>query len=192
MIFQLFRRTPQHDSIARLYGTIVAQARAEAFYRDYGVPDSVNGRFEMIVLHAVLLLHRLEAEPEPARRVGQAVFDHFCRDMDSNLREMGVGDLAVPREMRRIGEAFYGRRAAYEGALVGSDRQALAAALARNVFGGAAGGPIAGAERLAVYVREAVCHLAAQDGAALSRGELGFSDPQEVLPSPQATPDGAR
>jgi cytochrome b pre-mRNA-processing protein 3 len=176
MIFHLFRRTPRDGIIASLYGTIVAQARAAAFYQNYGVPDTVNGRFEMIVLHAVLLLHRLGTEPEPIRRLGQAVFDRFCRDMDANLREMGVGDLAVPRKMRRIGEAFYGRQRVYEVALAALDRGQLAAALARNVFGEAAA---PGAGRLAGYVREAVRHLAAQDGSALSRGALGFPNPDQ-------------
>ena len=114
MIFHLFRRTPRDPSIASLYGAIVAQARVRAFYQCYGVPDSVNGRFELIVLHAVLLVSRLAREAEPGRLIGQAVFDQFCDDMDANLREMGVGDLAVPRQMRGIGEAFYGRQRVYE------------------------------------------------------------------------------
>src|SRR3954452_11112994 len=97
MILKLFSRSPRSDSIAALYGAIVAQARAPVFYQIYGVPDTVNGRFEMIVLHAVLLLRRLGNEPEPTRELGQAIFDRFCQDMDANLREMGVGDLAVPR-----------------------------------------------------------------------------------------------
>jgi cytochrome b pre-mRNA-processing protein 3 len=174
MIFRLFRRTPRDDSIASLYGTIVAQARAPVFYQSFGVPDTVNGRFEMVVLHAVLLLRRLNAGPEPARERGQAIFDLFCRDMDANLREMGVGDLAVPRTMRRIGEAFYGRQAAYEGALAAGDPGVLVGALARNVYGSEAG---AGAPRLAVYVREAVRHLAAQDGG------FRFPDPTGEMAS---------
>ena len=97
MIFRLFRHTPQERIIASLYGTIVAQARVPAFYRSYGVPDTVNGRMEMIMLHAVLLLRRLEGEAPPARALGQELFDRFCRDMDESLREMGVGDLEVPR-----------------------------------------------------------------------------------------------
>ena len=117
MIFNLFRRTPWDRTIASLYGTIVAQARARAFYQIYGVPDTVNGRFEMVVLHAVLLLHRLRAEPALREPLGQGIFDMFCNDMDATLREMGVGDLAVPRSMRRIGEAFYGRQAVVEAAL---------------------------------------------------------------------------
>src|SRR5262245_64999591 len=117
MIFRPFRHTPQDRIITSLYGTIVAQARLPAVYRSYGVPDTVNGRLEMIMLHAVLVLRRLEGEAPPVRALGQQLFDRFCRDMDESLREMGVGDLAVPRKMRRIGEAFYGRQAAYQAAL---------------------------------------------------------------------------
>ena len=124
MMFHFFRRNPSNRSIAALYGMIVAQARTAAFYRSYGVPDTVNGRFEMVVLHAVLVLRRLESEPAPVRGLGQALFDRFCADMDGNLREMGVGDLAVPDRMRRIGEAFYGRQAAYAAALAASEPRA--------------------------------------------------------------------
>jgi cytochrome b pre-mRNA-processing protein 3 len=177
MILRLFRRTPRDDTIAALYGTIVAQARAPAFYQIYGVPDTVNGRLEMVVLHAVLLLRRLEREPPPLRALGQGLFDRFCRDMDDSMREMGVGDLAVPRRMRRIGAAFYGRQAAYRAALEAFDQRALAAALERNVFAGAAGGEAA--LRLAAYTREAAGRLAAQDG--FERGQLAFPDPEQVL-----------
>ena len=121
MILRLFRRTPPVDTIACLYGTIVAQARTRAFYQVYGVPDTVNGRLEMIMLHAVLILQRLEREPATVRALGQGIFDRFCRDMDESMREMGVGDLAVPRKMRRIGEAFYGRQETYRQALVAAE-----------------------------------------------------------------------
>jgi cytochrome b pre-mRNA-processing protein 3 len=77
MIFQLFRRTRPDESIASLYGTIVAQARAPAFYQRFGVPDTVNGRLDMILLHVVLLLRRLDSEPA-AGPLGQAIFDLFC------------------------------------------------------------------------------------------------------------------
>ena len=89
MIFHLFPRTPRNDSIASLYGTIVAQARAPAFYQIYRVPDTVNGRLEMIMLHAVLLLARLESEAAPVRRLGQELFDAFCRDMDAACARWG-------------------------------------------------------------------------------------------------------
>ena len=182
MIFSLFRRPSQ--TISRLYGTIVAQARAPAFYGGYAVPDTVDGRFEMLLLHLIMLLRRLEREPPSLRRLGQGVFDLFCRDMDASLREIGVGDLTVPRQMRRIGQAFYGRQAAYAAALGAAGPEPLRKALARNVFGlkceprpdGTA--EPAGADRLARYVHEAIRHLATQDVAALARAELSFPDPE--------------
>jgi cytochrome b pre-mRNA-processing protein 3 len=179
MIFHLFRRTPRSLSIAPLYGTIVAQARSAAFYQTYGVPDTVNGRFEMVVLHTVLLLRRLAAEPEPVRQLGQGVFDHFCRDMDANLREMGVGDLAVPRKMRSIGEAFYGRQQVYDAALAAPAPAELAVALSRNVYG-MAERLHPGVARLTAYVRAAVRRLSAQDGETLRRGVLAFPNPDQI------------
>jgi cytochrome b pre-mRNA-processing protein 3 len=189
MILHLFRRTPQADTIARLYGAIVAQARRPEFYRDYGVPDTVNGRFEMLVLHAVLLLGRLAAEEGDGRRLGQDLFDHFCGDMDANLREMGVGDSAVPRKMKAIGEAFYGRKMAYEAALAATGLEPLAAALNRNVYGGECGD---GATRLAAYMRASARALAVVDGDALRQGSVEFVDPLGLAPAPaQAVGSGA-
>jgi cytochrome b pre-mRNA-processing protein 3 len=180
MMFHFFRRDPSNHSIASLYGTIVAQARAAPFYRIYGVPDTVNGRFEMVVLHTVLVLRRLESEPVPLRRLGQALFDRFCRDMDGSLREMGIGDLAVPAKMRKIGEAFYGRQAAYGAALAAPDPESLIGTLERNVFATQSGTNL-GAIQLAAYVRAVAGQLAAQDGQALSRAEVSFPDPEGMM-----------
>jgi cytochrome b pre-mRNA-processing protein 3 len=188
MMFHFFRRNSHNRSIASLYGMIVAQARAVPFYSSYGVPDTVNGRFEMVVLHAVLLLRRLESEPAPLRRLGQALFERFCQDMDGSLREMGVGDLAVPARMRKIGEAFYGRQAAYVAALAACDLEPLVVALARNVFGAQPGAEL-GTIRLATYARAVAEELADQDGEALGRAELSFPDPERIVVS-GATPSG--
>ena len=181
MIFPLFRRSARPDTISTLYGTIVAQARLPGFYRDYAVPDTVNGRFDLIVLHLALLIDRLAAD-ESTRALGQGVFDHFCRDMDHNLREMGVGDLAVPKEMRRMGEAFYGRAQAYRAALADASDEALAATLLRNIYAGSAP---AQAARLAAYMREAVRELQHQESASLAAGQLRFPEPAAV-PQPAA------
>jgi cytochrome b pre-mRNA-processing protein 3 len=175
MISGLFRRTRADASIASLYGTIVAQARATAFYQAYGVPDTAAGRLEMIMLHTVLFLLRVEGEAPPLRALGQGLFDHFCADMDANVREMGVGDLAVPRRMRRIGEAFYGRQAAYRSALARCDAVPLQAALARNVYGNDA--PPGCVARLAAYVREAQGLLAAQSAEGLMRAAIAWPKP---------------
>jgi len=178
MIFPLFRRSKRQDTISTLYGTIVAQARLACFYREYDVPDTVNGRFDMLVLHLAVLLDRLATDPA-LRRLGQTLFDRFCQDMDHNLREMGVGDLAVPKEMQRVGEAYYGRAQAYRSALSAPVQQALVAALTRNIYGGSPPAPAAPV-RLAAYMREAVRGVGEQGAAGLLAGALQWPDPNAI------------
>jgi len=177
MILSAFQRGHHNRNIRGLYGGIVAQARSTAFYTHYGVADSVEGRFELIVLHLVLILRRLGGEQAPGprgpgRTIGQQLFDIFCRDLDDNLREMGVGDLAVPRRMRSFGEAFYGRQAAYGAALGAADDGELEKALARNIFGMTDADD--NAVRLARYTRAAVARLDAAAEDALRAGMVVF------------------
>jgi len=179
MIFPLFRRSARSDTISTLYGTIVAQARLPCFYRDYAVADTVNGRFDLLVLHLALVLDHLEETG--LKELGQGLFDRFCEDMDHNLREMGVGDLSVPTEMQRLGEAFYGRAQAYRAALAAEDDKALAEAVARNIYGGAAPPLPAKPGRLAAYMRKAVRDLKAQAPAILQAGQLRLPNPVAVL-----------
>jgi len=179
MIFPLFRRKQRGpDTISTLYGMIVAQARLPTFYRDYAVADTVNGRFDLIVLHLAMVLDRF-AHDGGLQSLGQGIFDRFCQDMDHNLREMGVGDLKVPKEMRRMGEAFYGRAQAYRAAWSAADNGVLVETLERNIFGGASADSGA-ARRLAAYTREALRDLAAQPSANLADGELHFPDPGTI------------
>jgi cytochrome b pre-mRNA-processing protein 3 len=186
MPFSPFRRNRAQRTIAALYGAIVAQARLPVFYRNYAAPDTPDGRLDMVILHAILVVRRLERGSEALRRLGQGVFGSFCQDMDDNLREMGVGDLAVPKRMKSIGEAFYGRRAAYEAALVAAGEDALAAALQRNVFADHA--PPAGPRSLALYVREADARLRSQPDEALAEGTVAFPDPAPFLAQANAVP----
>jgi cytochrome b pre-mRNA-processing protein 3 len=176
MILWPFRRSAEDRTIAALYGAIVTQARSRAFYADFGVPDTVQGRFDLIVLHLVLLLHRLGQENGTAQALGQRLFDTFCRDLDGNLREMGIGDLAVPKHMRRFGEAFYGRRAAYLAALKAADGADFENALARNIL--QVVGPDEGAARLARYARAVLQELDLQEERSITRGEVIFPKPE--------------
>jgi cytochrome b pre-mRNA-processing protein 3 len=89
-----------------------------------------------------------------------------------------VGDLAVPKEMRRFGEAFYGRQAAYLVALAAADHEELEKALARNIFEGV--GNNGGPARLAVYTRAAMRQCEAQGQDALLRGEIVFPNPEAI------------
>jgi cytochrome b pre-mRNA-processing protein 3 len=177
MIWTRFRRQPRRDTIAALYGTIVAQARSPSFYRDFGVSDTVNGRFDMIVLHLAVFLHRLKTAGADQVALGQPLFDTFCSDMDGNLREMGISDLKVPKEMRRMGEAFYGRIKVYDEALSSDGEAALVEAIGRNIYGD---GNAAEAPRLAAYVRAAVQSLTAQDASSFERTGVRFPDPANV------------
>lgn len=186
MILRPFRRSAENSTIALLYGMIVAQARSAAFYADYGVPDTVQGRFDLIVLHLVLLLRRLARNDGAARglagrTLGQRLFDTFCRDLDGNLREMGIGDLAVPKHMRRFAEAFYGRQAAYLAALDAADERDFENALARNIL---RHGGIGEGARLARYARAVVRQLDAQAEDALMRGEFAFPKPEAFANAP--------
>src|SRR3982750_189726 len=123
-------RLASPGTIEAIYGMIVTQAREPLFYRELGVPDRVNGRFDLLVLHLWMVLRRLQSV-EGGSALSQPLFDRFCADMDANLREMGVGDLTVPKRMQAFGEAFYGRSAAYDVAL-SAGAELLAQALCKN------------------------------------------------------------
>lgn len=170
---RLFRRRPFEREGYLLYGAAVAAARDPAWYLELGVPDTLDGRFDMVALHAFLLIERMREEPgEEAAALSQAVFDAMFSDMDMNLREMGVGDLAVGKRVKRMWEAFHGRAQAYEAALEAGDAAALEAALARNVWRGE---PPEGAPAgLAAHAVAADAALATQSFAALLAGEARF------------------
>jgi cytochrome b pre-mRNA-processing protein 3 len=172
MFGRLLRRAAPEDVIAPVvYGAIVAQARNPVFYSDLGVPDTVTGRFEMVVLHLGLLLDRLQGT-EADKTLGQKVFDLYCIDMDRSLRELGVGDLAVPKRMRKMTEAFYGRARAYRQAMAdGGDT--LHEAIARNVFGGDASA--SGSAPLAAYARASAAALSVTPSAVIAAGSVPFA-----------------
>jgi cytochrome b pre-mRNA-processing protein 3 len=168
----LFRRVPRRVVVHDAYRRIVERAREPYFYAEWGVPDSFDGRFELLALHAFLVLHRLRGEGEAADRFAQALFDTLFADMDRGLREMGVGDLGVGRYVKDMAKAFYGRIAAYEKGLDAD--AALAAGLRRNLFGTVVPSPA----QLALaggYVKRQAAALAAAPVAALLAGEIGFA-----------------
>lgn len=169
-------RLRPHDRSRQLYGSIVAAARESVFYRDLGVPDSLAGRFEMITLHLFLLLERLKSEGEAGQKLGRNVVERLFAELDDTMREWGVGDLTVPKQMHEAAGAFYGRLKAYEVAMVGPP-DALASALVRNVYAGETAGKAAPASHLAAYVRRAALGLQHQPFAAIAGGEIVFPDP---------------
>ena len=170
-----FRRNPVRDAAERAYGLVVEQSRRPEFFTALGVPDTLDGRFEVICLHAFLYLRRLKTEGAPAAALSQRFFDTMFADFDRSLREIGTGDLSVGRQIKRMAEAFYGRVRAYDDGLDGDDA-ALRAALARNLYGTAAGAPDQLA-RAAAYLRRQAAELAAQPLVSLLSGSVSFAAP---------------
>ena len=150
----------------KLYVGVVAQARTPALYEAYGVPDTVEGRFELYTVHVFLLLDRLRGQGARASETSQSLFDTYLSALDDALREMGVGDLSVGKKMRKLGESLYGRMSAYEGPLRAEDVDALAAALAKNVYESADAATGLALARYAVAARQ---NLAQQSFEAVSR-----------------------
>jgi cytochrome b pre-mRNA-processing protein 3 len=158
---------------------IVAKARQPFFYAQLDVPDTVDGRFDMIALHAILVVDRLAKSGPRAKDLSQRLFDEMFADMDRSLREMGVGDLSVGRKVRTMAEVFYGRARAYRDALSRNDMPALEQALVRNIFPETV--KAASVSALAAYVSAAARLLAERSDAEIMTGQLSFPDPEAFV-----------
>nr|WP_321483323.1 ubiquinol-cytochrome C chaperone family protein [uncultured Cohaesibacter sp.] len=176
MIFNLFKRKAQkREEIAdELYRQIVAAARQPEFYLSYAVEDSVTGRFEMIVLHAYVFFYRMKSETAKDRELSQAVFGRFFQDMDDSLREQGVGDLSVPKKIKKMAQSFYGHVEAYDQARE-QGGEALAIALSRNIYG-EENTVCPEAAGLARYILLCEEKLKLQTVEDFSKGELHFPE----------------
>ena len=164
-------RKRSQRTAAELYGSIVTAARREAFYLKYGVPDTPDGRFAMVVAHTYLVLERLRQEGEAAKELSRAVVEAFVSDMDDCMREMGVGDLTVPRKVKKATGALYDctiafRKAAAEG------HSALANAVRSNLLPSEA--PTV-ADCIATYMLRAAAELEMHPGSELLAGRVTFA-----------------
>jgi cytochrome b pre-mRNA-processing protein 3 len=175
----MFRRGPKNAPAADLYLAVVEQARRPEFYNALGVPDTLDGRFELIVLHAFIVLNRLRKIGDEGAQIGQLLFDQMFADMDRNLREMGVGDLSVGKQVKRMAQRFYGSVHAYEDGLAEADGSQLQAALERNIYG-LSGPARTRVTALSGYLRREVEAAAEIDDAELLAGRIRFGS----LPDP--------
>jgi cytochrome b pre-mRNA-processing protein 3 len=175
---KLFRRDPAEAGAQRLYVAMVEQARHPDLYARLGVPDSLDGRFDSVALHAFLVLNRLKREDEPrAAAIAQHLVDAFVEDMDRSVREMGVGDMGVSRRVKQMAQALYGRAAFYEEAIADPDDARLRSVLARNLYAARADVDDASLAAAARYVRATVAELGAQALADLADGRVTFPVP---------------
>lgn len=173
MIFGLFRRNKAPSAVEATLTRIVAAGRDPALYLDFGVPDTPEGRFEAISAHMILLMRRLRELPSPAEEFAQEVVDAYFKWLDHTLRDMGVGDIAVPKRMKTLVSNFYGRVRAYGDALDAGDAAALAEALSRNVTG-----DVEKARGLAARLVAAEARLRGQDFDALIADGPAFAPPE--------------
>lgn len=142
MFGRLFgKKDPLPGAASRMLEQVVSESRKALHYRDGGVPDTLEGRFEMMVVSAFPIFYRLKGQGKAAERLAQLLFDSMFREIDMSLREMGVGDLSVPRKIKAMAQGFYGRVVAYERALDAEDAAALREAVTRNVFSSIEGTP---------------------------------------------------
>ena len=175
MLERYFGKSPTQRSADALYFRAVEQARQAEFYAYMGVPDTVDGRFDMIALHVFLILRRLKQENVKSQETAQALFDTMFTDMDRGLRELGAGDLGVGRRVKVMAKAFYGRVAAYDQGLMFDDEKLIEAIL-RNIFRGEEDGRDR-AHLITSYMREQALALDNQSVDALLEGEVLFTMP---------------
>ncbi|HEX6001815.1 MAG TPA: ubiquinol-cytochrome C chaperone family protein [Hyphomicrobiaceae bacterium] len=166
-----------------LYGSIVTQARSHTPYTRLGVPDSPEGRFEMIALHLVVVLDRLGRAGQQGQRLARALTETFAVDLDDNFREMSVGDLAVPRHVKRAVAALYERYGSYLAALAAPEDAPLTVAIQARLASVGAGEGL-DASGICAYIRRAKHHLDLLPDAEVIAGRLAW--PQIEAAEPEA------
>lgn len=135
MFARLFPGYRQKEQGYKLYGKLVGQARNPVFYTEFGVPDDMDGRFDMILLHMFVLDHRLAGEAVGTKKIRRFVQEALFSDMDRSLREMGVGDMSIGKEVKKMGAAWFGRVKAYTAAIKSdSPLKELSIAVAKNLY----------------------------------------------------------
>lgn len=174
MLSRLFGADGTLDAIStELYGAIVALARQPRLYRELSVPDTVAGRFEMIVLHVVIIIDRLHRGSERERDIGQRLFEVFCTDMDETLREFGVSDVVMGKRMKGMAQSFYGRQDVYVEVLKSGDRDELSVALGRNLHPNQ---DLSASKALADYVMAMAHRVDAVGDGDFESGKAVFND----------------
>ena len=168
------RRQLRHQADG-LYVALVAQARNPVFYAEMAVPDSFDGRFELVVLHVYALTRGLDGRGEAMAELSRMVMESMIDDMDRTLREIGVGDMSVGRKVKQMAAAFYGRASAYDRALAGNAED-LRASMIRNVYAGEGPGEEV-VDRLAEYLRRALGAVVQSSDEDAIAGRIAFPLP---------------
>ena len=181
-LFDRFREARRASDVSNsLYVQAVEQARSPAFFTQYGVPDTVDGRFDLIILHIMLLIRRLRGNGKAAAEMSQSVLNHMFSDMDRNLREMGVGDLSVGKQVKKMAKAFYGRSEVWEEGM-DAGRAQLMSAFEETVYRSVEQSPEQ-VSSLADYTLAIDEVLKAHDTDHMLAGEISFTGAQLQAPA---------
>ena len=176
MVFGFFRQKRNNQAIVeRQYAALTSAARTPAFYIGMNVPDTVMGRFEMLTIMLILYFRRTARSERSGQEIAQNIIDAFFEDVDHSIRELGVGDPGVPKRMKKLAGMYYGRLESYAGALDKNDREALAAALARNLHPEVA--PAPDMQALADWMFKAEQALASVAEAEIETGSARIAVP---------------
>ena len=171
---RLFGPDLQRRRAEILLDAVTAEARRPEFYAELGVPDTLDGRFDMMALVSTLVFR--EMQKKGGHALAQRTTDHMFMAFDDAVRSLGVGDAGVPRRVKAMGKAYLGRAIAYDQALDQGDRAALAAALERNIYRGAPPDG-EGLARLTAWVERGAATLAACSLDSLESGKFGLTVP---------------
>lgn len=172
MFANLFKKSSTSEIPHQIYGSLMAQARAEFLFTDFGVPDTVMGRFDMLAMHVYLVARRLRAESEEIfETLNQDVFDLFVADIERALRELGIGDTTVPKRKKKMVRSFYGQIEDFDEHMSDKDAEALAKASKVRYLNEVNDGDSDG---LAAYMMKTEEKLASQSAADLLAGKISF------------------
>ncbi len=174
---RLFRQRERDDPVVRCHQMVMAQARRPEFYLHLDVPDTLDGRFELLALHAFMVMRRLKLSDRAAQRFSRLLFEHMVTDFDRSLREMGVGDMGVPARVKRMVQGINGRLRAYDCGVNADDGEALLIALDNNLYGTVMDPDPRVLTLMADYTRKSVTNLDAQPLRQVLEGFVYFIEP---------------
>jgi cytochrome b pre-mRNA-processing protein 3 len=179
----LKKKNPNAAGAKRLYSQLLLKTRERGFYTSYGVPDTFDGRFDLLLLHIFIVVNRMLGEGAAGHAFNQALFDVTFADMDQTLREAGIGDMGVPKHQRRMMKAFNGRMHVYEEAIKQGDG-AMVIALRRNLYGTLEDETVPDTQKILRYIKDSIAAMDRLPVQQILKGTAAFApanenDPQE-------------
>ena len=178
MLSKLFKKSSP-TSPQLLYGSVMTHARSPVFFMDFGIPDTVMGRFDILSLHIYLLARRFREDGSDfSMDLSQEVFDLYVYDVERALRELGIGDTSVPKKKMKMVRSFYGQIDDFDEAINAQDKKTIIKKISTRYLPDVENPK---PELLANYMLETETHLLSQDIKAIIAGKLNWLEPESIL-----------